>query len=316
MTIPAMKRSAYPEASSDKIGYQPGSTGIDGALVMVNASATDGNVADLPTATAAKALNGGRRPIGIGSWPSGGGLTTSVDQETGVQVQVHGQAVAVLLANEACEAGEEVGFDPADGGKVKQITPARRGLLVPLAARFAETKASSASDQQVAIRLKEPQSIGDGAVYVRVTAGSSHTNTVAETTLDSYAIPAYRITKAGTRIHVVASGRCSATHATDTLVVKLYWGATAIAATPTLDVADGDIWHIDEWITVRTAGATGTLLASGDATIGASSQAAGAVEVTAVDFTAANTIYVKATWSVADPGNIEAIQQMFVEIKD
>ena len=175
-------------------------------------------------------------------------------------------------------------------------------MLVPLAARFAETKSNSASDQQVAIRLKEPQSIGDGAVYVRVTAGSSHTNTVAETTLDSYAIPAYRITK-GRYAHPCRGKRSLLWDACDRYPGRetLLGRDSDRGDSDARRVADGDIWHIDEWITVRTAGATGTMLASGDATIGASSQATGAVEVTAIDFTAANTIYVKATWSVADP---------------
>lgn len=298
--------------SLSDVGFVPLSgAAITRRRVVVHASATDDRVVCLPDN--ASALLGGRCFAGIFT---GDATTNTTYDAAGVSVQVSGVAVAELKTNTACTIGDLAGYEPSSGGIVEPVTPANFGRVV-IIGRFDQSKASSASLQDVGIRLNAPMvSRSGGALYVRTSAGSSHTNTVAETTLDSYAIPAGTVQKAGTRIHVVASGRCSATHTTDTLVVKLYWGATQIGATPTLDVADGDIWHIDEYITVRTAGGAGTLLASGDATIGASSQATGAVELTAVDFTAANTLYVKGTWSAADPGNVEAIQAMIVTLED
>lgn len=158
-------------------------------------------------------------------------------------------------------------------------------------------------------------SLGDGTVGKAaasilsnaLAASTAVTNTVTETTFSngSVVLPAGSL-KVGDRIRVRAQGIATATHTTDTLQIKLYLGATAIADTGALDVADNAIFTIDVTITIRTIGASGTYVVNGAVAIGVAGTAT-MKEVflgsTAIDTTVANTLADKATWSVADAGN-------------
>lgn len=171
-------------------------------------------------------------------------------------------------------------------------------------------------------------SAGDGTVvvstglsglnlYTNVADSAAVTNTVTETAFNkSYTIPANSL-QVGDVIRIRGQALATATHSTDTLVVKVYIGATAICATATLDVADNDIASFDIVLTVRTIGASGTFVAAGTTTIGPPTSAttkAFNLLSTALDTTVTEAITVKATWSVADVGNSVLLKELVIDL--
>jgi hypothetical protein len=152
-------------------------------------------------------------------------------------------------------------------------------------------------------------SISGGKLFTEVAASSAVTNTTTETAFDqSFTIPA-NLLGAGDRLHIFAQGIATATNSTDTLNAKLYIGGTGgqlIAATGALDVANNDIFVIDADVVIRTAGVSGTLVASGYSSIGTPGTATAKpfnLASSAIDTTAAKQIAASATWSVANAGN-------------
>ena len=145
-----------------------------------------------------------------------------------------------------------------------------------------------------------------------VAASTTITNTTVETAFSNgvVTIPA-NACAAGTVFKVFAQGIAPATNGTDTLVVRLRFGAagvgaTIVAVTPTVDVANDDIWTIDARVTVRTIGGTGTFVGAGHAALGAAGTATvrgRSVGSSALDTTAARNLTVTAQWSVANANN-------------
>lgn len=168
-------------------------------------------------------------------------------------------------------------------------------------------------------------SYGDGTVCKAATsylsndvaASTAVSNTATETTFSNgtATIPKNSL-KVGDVIRIEAQGIATATHSTDTLTVKVYIGSTQLATTGALDVANNDIFLVRITLVVRTIGASGTFVATGTASIGASGTATQKiiyVGSTAIDTTVANDITVKATWSVADVGNSVRMDVFTVE---
>lgn len=140
-------------------------------------------------------------------------------------------------------------------------------------------------------------------------ASTAISNTVTETAFSnaSFSIPAGWL-RAGSLIRFGWQGIATATHLTDTLQIKAYVGATAIATGTATDIADNAIFAGEATASIRTIGASGTFVGSSSHTkVPAASLTASRVDEilasTALDTTAAVVVAVKATWSVADSGN-------------
>jgi len=146
-----------------------------------------------------------------------------------------------------------------------------------------------------------------GVVYRTVAAGTAHAASTTETLVGSYSIPADTL-KAGTVIKVRFQGIATATASTDTLTVKLYIGGltgTAILTGTATNATNDDIFTGEALIQIRTAGASGTLVAvaSGNIVPAATRVAVPVYQITAstaIDTTAAQVIGVGADWSTTD----------------
>lgn len=288
---------------SDQLYVPESGSSITKWMVCAFSSASDDLVVNLPNASTA--LDNGRAFAGIYSGestvsPSGG--------DTQIKLQKSGVAKAYLKASTTCKAGTEAGYDPADGGYVVQITPVNRGKVVPIG-RFSQTKASSASPQCVGIQLLEPQQSSGGAMSVAVADETALTNTTTETTLGSYVLPAGFVTQVGQRFDIMARVDVTSGNATDTLTLKAYIGSTLIGETVAVDVTNGGgdigVFKLDG--VVRVVGATGKLYVGGMAGLGvpatATMRPTGTVGEATVDWTAAQTLSIKGTWSVASASN-------------
>ena len=268
------------------------------------AAVDDDLTVNLPNASTA--IDGGKAFAGIYSGettvlPTGG--------DSQIWLQKSGVAKAYLKANVASTKGMECGYDPADAGYVQPITAVNRGKLVPIG-RFTQTKASSASPQCVGVQLLEPQQIVGGALSVAVADGTAYTNSTTETTLGSVSVPANFMTQVGQELNIFSRVDVTSGNGTDTLVLKAYLGNTLIGQSPTVDVTDGggDIGLMRLLLTARTVGNAGTAYAAGDSALGFPAivvmRATGsASEITAIDWTAAQTISIKGTWSAASASN-------------
>lgn len=159
-------------------------------------------------------------------------------------------------------------------------------------------------------------------LYSSVAASAAVANTTTETEFDkTYTLPA-NILKAGSLLRIRYQGIATATNSTDTLTAKLYLGGkagTALQASSATDVANNNIFAGEFYLTVRTAGATGTMVGWGNyvKTLAASDTATmvvGILASTTVDTTVAQRIAVAATWSVANAGNSCRLDYLTVEM--
>lgn len=158
---------------------------------------------------------------------------------------------------------------------------------------------------------------GTDLLYSAEAASAAVTNTVTETAFDkSYSIPANTL-QPGDVIRVRAQGIATATNSTDTLDAQLRLGTTDILATGAVDVANNDVFFIDADIVIRTVGASGTMVAVGHTAIGAPGTVTSKPKFlasTAIDTTAAISVNVSATWSVANAGNSCRLDILDVQI--
>lgn len=148
--------------------------------------------------------------------------------------------------------------------------------------------------------------LGTALVNASVAASTAITGTLAETAFDtSYTIPANRLS-AGTVINFYAQGIATSTVGATTLTCRVRIGGVAgtlITRTQTVDAVDNDIFVMQGTITVRTAGAAGTIVGSGMGGIGQTAMApmyATFVASTAVDTTTTQVLTATAQWSAAD----------------
>lgn len=133
-----------------------------------------------------------------------------------------------------------------------------------------------------------------GAIVAASTAITGATET--ETAFDqAVSIPA-NLLEAGTVLRVRAQGIYTSTTGSEThsLIVKI--GATTIVTLATIDPANSDIFYFDLLVQVRTAGETGTLVATGTVLAQAQTAVGTAKPVflasTAIDTTVANSVAV------------------------
>lgn len=165
------------------------------------------------------------------------------------------------------------------------------------------TKTAASGDATVRVRLMRDNVM---TRYASVAASTAVSNTVTETAFDtSVALPGSYL-RAGDVLRIRGQAIATATNSTDTLTLKLYVGSLQIATTGAVDVANNDIGLIDADVVIRTAGASGTVVAAGLAGLGASATVTGKAFYLAsasLDTTASNTIAIKATWSNASASN-------------
>lgn len=287
-------------------GYLPSSTAsIAKFRVVVAASSSDDKLVTNPANSAA--LNGGKNFVGIAT--ADRTVDATGQDATGIEIQVAGVARCSLKTNTACVKGDEAGYDPADDGLIQPITASNRGKLVPIG-RFDQSKSSSTDIQSVGVVLLVPmRGAGSGALSVAIADGTALTNSVAETTLGSMTIPAGFVQQVGQTFDIMARVDVTSGNATDTLILKAYIGSTLIGSTAAVDVTNGggDIGIIKLDGVVRVVGATGKFYAGGVAGLGvpvtATMSPTGTVGEATVDWTAAQTISIKGTWSVASASN-------------
>jgi hypothetical protein len=169
--------------------------------------------------------------------------------------------------------------------------------------------------------------MGSSMLYSNTAASNTVTNTNTETVFQvggatiGYTIPAASLV-AGDVIRVRGGGLIVGAANTDTIVVKVYLGSTAVLTSPTIDAVTNDIFEFDGDIYIRSVGNSGTYVAGGWFWNGTPAAAAGAADIgagTAVGSTAINTnttnlISVKVTISVVDTADQVRLDKLSVEL--
>lgn len=187
------------------------------------------------------------------------------------------------------------------------------GRVAPLAPAIADGDGLARAGDGTVIKALTPS----GQVYNSVAASAAVTNDAAETAFDkSYQFGANQL-KVGDQIRVRAQAIPTATNATNTLNLKLKIGTTIICATGAVDVANSDVGYIEAVLTIRSIGATGKFVANGSTSLGVPGTVTAKpffLGETTVDTTAAQTITVTATWSVADPGNSVRLDALTIDL--
>lgn len=300
--LPLFDRALVPQSAGIPQGYVLVATNVSPGVL----GQSDSLACDLPNA--ANALMGGRLFLGLNQ---SAGTTTSTDNQ--IDAAQYGVGKAALKIGSACIAGQECGYAPADGGVVQPVTPANAGSLVVIG-RFTQSRAASGSIQYVGVLLHaEGAGAGEQLLGAIVASSTAITNTASETAFDQVIpIPAGRIQTAGTVIKLRAKVRQTSGNASDTLQLKARLDTTAgvlLGQTPAVNVTDagGDLGVLDLVVTLRTVGASGTMVADGIGGIspgqavatGGNVQATGTAGTVAIDTTVAHNLVVTATWSAA-----------------
>jgi hypothetical protein len=134
-------------------------------------------------------------------------------------------------------------------------------------------------------------------LFAEVAASTAITGaTESATAFDQYYTVKANSPEAGSVVRGKAWGKHTATTGSENHTLALLLGTTALYTSGNLDPANDDYWTFEWEIIYRTVGASGTFVASGTLSYGASG-AAGTVlrwfkDSTAVDTTADNTITV------------------------
>jgi hypothetical protein len=161
-----------------------------------------------------------------------------------------------------------------------------------------------------------------GLAYVSTAASTAitGTTTAAQEFSTKYTIPPNTL-KAGTVVKVRAQGIATATTSTDGVSYKLCIGGsggTAILTAANTDAADNDTFQMEATIVCRTAGTTGTMVATGTYKV---SSAEGTMTVkddilasSTINTTTNQVLCVTATWNVANATNSCRLDVITVEI--
>jgi len=158
--------------------------------------------------------------------------------------------------------------------------------------------------------------ITNGPLAVLTAASTNLTNTTTRTVFDrNYSIPANAL-QVGDVLRVRGQVRAPTTNSTDTLLLDVSVGGTALVAGLAVDVADNDVGIVDVEIAVRSIGASGSLFASGMIGLGpvASATMRPVANSGTRDTTGALVVGIAGTWSVASASDICALQMLTVEL--
>lgn len=186
------------------------------------------------------------------------------------------------------------------------------------------TRGDTGANRQVDSAGADNEVLGwsGGIVYRQLAAGTAHTSTTTEALIGSYSIPANTLV-AGSVIEVEYQGIATAATNSDTLTVKLYIGGltgTALLTGTATNATTNDIFSGKCTVVIRTAGTSGTLVATGhhtDAPAASGTATIGIAEVTAstaINTQAAQVIGVGADWSTADVNNSCRLDVLVVKI--
>lgn len=304
----------------------PQSTSVSEGKVLVYCqpvAGTDNLAVDVPTGSTA--LLGGRAFAGLCSDVG----AVQLPQDNQVLVAKAGIHRGLLLAGETCVAGADCGYDPADGGRIKSVTPSNAAKMVPIG-RFTQSRASSGSDQLVGVELLcHSGSVGASQLLGMTLTASAPLSSNVETVFNqSVSIPAGRLYQAGTRLKIKARVTAASAAANDTLQIRARLDSAAgalIGSSPAVDVtnAGGDIGILDLDVTVRAVGATGVFQSVGLGGIspgqavstGGNVQTTGSAAAVTFDTTIAHTVVITAQWSAANVANSCVLEILTVEIQ-
>lgn len=243
-------------------------------------------------------------------------LLGSGKQGTKIRVLLQGEESALVPTGVSAKDPLVVGTPAATG-----TTPLAAGTGGGLAAALAANSSGSTALTQVFFDGTETATASRRINLVQTAAGTALTNSTTETALGSATIPANAL-KPGDRIKIRFQGICTATNSTDTLAVKLYIGGltgTALISMTATDVADNNVFTGEYELTVRTVGASGTIVGVG--TYKSVPAAEGTMTIkddilasTAIDTTVAQVVAVSGTWSVASASDSCRLDILNVEV--
>ncbi len=228
-----------------------------------------------------------------------------------------GSPVAVRLLNDngsfkataagAFSIGDELYC--ADDGKVDDDPTSSGGYV------FTAFEAATASGDVVSVMPRLLGGAIEGLVYSSVEDSASVENTTTETAFETSKTINGADLAVGDVLEVICRVWVEDQNSTDTLTLKLYLGTEEICTTGAVDVADNDIGFIHAWITIRSLGASGTIIATAETALGVPAtvtttplRKAQATE----DISGTFEIAVKATWSVAHADNECECEQFIV----
>jgi hypothetical protein len=233
-----------------------------------------------------------------------------------------------VITNAVLTSGDAVAVHPLTAGGTYQVT----ALAAVTAGAKVYTQANGMVDDNptgvyVGIALSAATALNDiievmyipragGLLYASTAASTAVTNTTTETAFSTaFTLPA-EVLNAGDVVRIRFQGIATATNSTDTLTIKAYIGATEVMAIAAVDAVNDDIFVGICDVVIRTAGASGTCVAMGTGITDVSATAMGALYKAsqAIDTTAANSIAVKAKWSVANAGNSCRLDILSVEL--
>ncbi len=230
----------------------------------------------------------------------------------------YGGSARVLFALEDALRGKTINDAYASGDQIPHQEAARGDefyVRVPAGAVaiVIGDKLISNGDGTLVKALSESETL-----YVNAADSTAISNVATITAFDlSYTIPANML-RVGDIIRVKAQAIATATNSTDTLVITLKIGSTTVIATAAVDVANNDIGTIDAEFVIRTIGASGTFIASGEQSLGVPGTVTSKPFIlgsTAIDTTATQAITVSATWSVASASNSVTLRLLEVSME-
>lgn len=176
-------------------------------------------------------------------------------------------------------------------------------------------QAAGAAGDRIEVLPDNGAESGSALLYKNTADSTTVTNTVTETAFDlSKTIDGAGL-KAGDVLEIMARAYVSATNSTDTLTLKLKVGTETIVATAAVDVANGDVGYLHAFVTVRAAGASGSLSASGVQALGVPGTVAALpfrMDAASEDLSGDVAVTVTATWSVANAGNVTDLEDLLV----
>jgi predicted RecA/RadA family phage recombinase len=256
--------------------------------------------------TGAAILSGAVVVVQLGAFRFCGLAVTDIAATTGTgEIEVEGVHRLSALSTDVWGIGDRLFWDVTNS----RLTNIRStNVYIGRAAAAKATAATTGDvDLNAFVRLQDQ-------VFSQVAASTAITGTAAITAFDQTYTFAANALKAGDKIRIKALVFCVSTTGAETLVVTLKLGSITIVATGAVDVANSDIAVINAEITIRTDGAGGTLVASGDwnlGTPGTATTRAFNVASTAIDTTAAQVVTVSQTCS--STGESVRLDQLSVE---
>jgi len=258
--------------------------------------------------------SGGVVVLGVGPNRFIGVAVADIAATTGTgELAVDGVFALTFLSTDTGSVGDVVWWDTANS----RCTVTRSSTTV-YAGRLALAKGNG--DTTGNVRLNDVGRL-TGLLYNQVAAGTALTASSTETALGAFTIPA-NVLKVGDKLRIRYQGIATATNSTDTLAVKLYIGGlsgTALISHAATDVANNDVFSGEYELTVRTIGASGTIVGCGTyksvpAAEGTATYKDDILASTAIDTTAAQDITVSGTWSTTNAGNSCRLDVLSVEL--